>query len=168
MKHGPARLGRRRVAIVAGLVAGLAALVALGTWLSNLGPGARSLADRATPEQLARGRAVYAAHCASCHGRDLEGEPNWRERKPNGRLPAPPHDDSGHTWHHPDDVLFGITKHGLRPPYAPLGYESDMPAFAGVLTDDEIWAVLGYIASRWSPRERAHQARLSRQQIQMR
>ena len=87
------------------------------------------------PAQLASGQKVYAQHCAVCHGARLEGQPNWRARLPNGRMPAPPHDDSGHTWHHPDEVLFGITKHGLVPPYAPPGYESDMPAFAGKLTD---------------------------------
>ncbi len=65
-------------------------------------------------------------------------------------MPAPPHDGSGHTWHHPDAVLFGITKKGVVPPYAPVGYESDMPAFAGKLSDDEIWAVLAYIKSHWS------------------
>ena len=58
---------------------------------------------------LAEGAQLYAQHCASCHGSQLEGQPNWRERLPNGRLPAPPHDDSGHTWHHPDHVLFAIT-----------------------------------------------------------
>jgi mono/diheme cytochrome c family protein len=99
---------------------------------------------------LALGRTLYGEHCAACHGARLEGQPNWRTRLPNGRLPAPPHDDSGHTWHHPDAVLFGITKHGLVPPYAPQGYESDMPGFAGKLTDDEIRAVLAYIASHWS------------------
>jgi mono/diheme cytochrome c family protein len=99
---------------------------------------------------LALGGRVYAQHCASCHGVKLEGQPNWRSRLQNGRMPAPPHDDSGHTWHHPDAVLFGITKHGLVPPYAPPGYQSDMPAFAGTLSDAEIRAVLAYIASHWS------------------
>jgi mono/diheme cytochrome c family protein len=102
------------------------------------------------PAQLARGQKIYAQHCAACHGAKLEGQPNWRARLPNGRMPAPPHDDSGHTWHHPDDVLFGITKNGLVPPYAPAGYQSDMPAFAGTLSDAEIRAVLAYIASHWS------------------
>ncbi|HWD22345.1 MAG TPA: cytochrome c [Burkholderiales bacterium] len=102
------------------------------------------------PAQLALGAKLYAEHCASCHGARLEGQPNWRKRLPNGRLPAPPHDDAGHTWHHPDEVLIGITKNGLAPPYAPAGYESDMPAFAGKLSDDEIRAVLGYIESHWS------------------
>ncbi len=99
---------------------------------------------------LALGKALYAQHCAVCHGARLEGQPNWRARLPNGRMPAPPHDDSGHTWHHPDEVLVGITKNGLVPPYAPAGYDSDMPAFAGTLSDAEIRAVLAYIASHWS------------------
>ncbi len=108
------------------------------------------LCSCADQPDLARGQRLYDEHCAACHGAKLEGQPNWRARLPNGRLPAPPHDDSGHTWHHPDAVLFGITKHGLVPPYAPPGYPSDMPAFAGKLTDDEIRAVLAYIASHWS------------------
>ena len=102
---------------------------------------------------LKLGAAVYAQHCAACHGATLEGQPNWRQRQPNGRLPAPPHDESGHTWHHPDEVLFGITKYGLVPPYAPNGYESDMPAFGGKLSDHEIRSVLAYIASHWKSRE---------------
>jgi len=100
---------------------------------------------------LALGAKLYAQHCASCHGANLEGQPDWRKRLPNGRFPAPPHDASGHTWHHPDEVLFAITKHGLAPPYAPAGYESDMPAFGGKLSDQEIRAVLAYIESRWPP-----------------
>jgi mono/diheme cytochrome c family protein len=99
---------------------------------------------------LTAGRNLYAQHCAACHGAKLEGQPSWRARLPSGRMPAPPHDDNGHTWHHPDEVLFGITKNGLVPPYAPAGYQSDMPAFAGTLSDAEIRAVLAYIASHWS------------------
>ena len=99
---------------------------------------------------LAQGQKLYALHCAACHGANLEGQPDWRRRLPNGRLPAPPHDAGGHTWHHPDRVLFEITKHGLAPPNAPAGYQSDMPAFAGKLSDDEIRAVLGFIESRWT------------------
>jgi mono/diheme cytochrome c family protein len=105
------------------------------------------------PVDLAQGKRLYDAHCASCHGLKLEGQPDWRRRNLNGRMPAPPHDETGHTWHHPDEVLFGITKHGLVPPYAPPGYQSDMPAFAGVLSDPEIRAVLAYIESHWSSPE---------------
>ena len=107
--------------------------------------------DRPAAVDISLGKSIYARQCAACHGAKLEGQPNWQRRLPNGRLPAPPHDDSGHTWHHPDEVLFGITKHGLAPPYAPKGYESDMPVFAGKLSDDEIRAVLAYIGTHWSP-----------------
>lgn len=105
------------------------------------------------PVDLAEGKRLYDAHCASCHGLKLEGQPNWQKRNLNGRMPAPPHDETGHTWHHPDEVLFAVTKHGLVPPYAPPGYQSDMPAFAGVLSDQEIRAVLAYIESHWKDPE---------------
>lgn len=106
---------------------------------------------RAAPALVALGKDVYDRHCAACHGANLEGQPDWQRRRPDGRMPAPPHDDTGHTWHHPDDVLFGIVKHGLVPPYAPPGYQSDMPAFKDILSDEEIRAVLAFIESRWSP-----------------
>ena len=70
-----------------------------------------------------------------------------------GEAPAPQHDESGHSWHHPDHVLFAITKNGVVPPYAPKNYESDMPAFGGKLSDGEIWEVLAYIKSHWTSRE---------------
>jgi len=99
---------------------------------------------------VAQGRSLYVSHCSACHGAQLEGQPDWRQRRADGRLPAPPHDASGHTWHHPDAVLFDITRNGLVPGRtAPEGYESDMPAYAGILSDSEIIAVLAYIKSRW-------------------
>jgi mono/diheme cytochrome c family protein len=109
--------------------------------------------------EVATGRALYARHCASCHGAALEGQPNWQERLPGGRMPAPPHDASGHTWHHPDDVLFRITRDGVAAVVP--GYESDMPAFAGVLSDTEIRAVLAFIKSTWPERERRFQEAVS-------
>jgi mono/diheme cytochrome c family protein len=111
-------------------------------------------------QELARGEKLYAQHCAACHGAKLEGEPEWRTRLADGRFRAPPHDDSGHTWHHPDEVLFGITKHGMVPPYAPAGYQNNMPAFAGTLSDDEIRAVLAFIKSRWSDEVRKLRAEM--------
>lgn len=123
---------------------------AMATLLALLSACGERAAD---PAQLALGQKVYAQHCAVCHGAKLEGQPDWRVRMPNGRMPAPPHDESGHTWHHTDEVLFRITKNGLVPPYAPKNYESDMPAFAGKLSDDEIWAVLAYLKSHWTSRE---------------
>jgi mono/diheme cytochrome c family protein len=116
-------------------------------------PGDDPRADPRDTATVAMGSTVYSEHCASCHGAKLEGQPEWRRRLPNGRMPAPPHDESGHTWHHPDGVLFAITKNGLVPPHAPKDYESDMPAFRDKLSDEEIWAVLAYIKSHWKSRQ---------------
>ena len=43
------------------------------------------------------GRVVYAENCASCHGVSLAGQANWRQRDADDYLPAPPHDETGHT-----------------------------------------------------------------------
>ncbi len=100
-------------------------------------------------KMVQRGKLLYKRFCSLCHGKKLQGQPDWRTRKADGKLPAPPHDDSGHTWHHPDSVLFAITKYGLVPPNAPEGYQSDMPGWEGTLEDSDIWAVLAYIKSTW-------------------
>ncbi len=150
-------ISRRSLIVVLSVVAGLTAAGSTA-WLVQRKHVPPISAD--DPRQVALGASVYAARCAQCHGANLEGQPNWRERRANGRLPAPPHDAGGHTWHHPDEILFGITKNGMAP-YAPAGYASDMPAFAGVLTDDEIAAALAYIESRWPADVRARQARTS-------
>lgn len=120
-------------------------------------------ADPDDAVKVARGKAVYEQHCASCHGAQLEGQPNWRNRAASGRMPAPPHDASGHTWHHPDRVLFGITKEGLvAGKYAPPGYQSDMPGFGNVLSDTDVWSVLAYIKSTWPAHVRDYQRDLDR------
>jgi len=104
------------------------------------------------------GEQLYQDHCGACHGVALEGQPNWRQRRADGRLPAPPHDPSGHTWHHPDSHLFAMTKYGVQA-FAGADYPSDMPAFHDVLTDAEIVSILDYIKSTWPERIRAEQQR---------
>ncbi len=98
------------------------------------------------------GKKVYSQHCAICHGVHLEGQPNWRELGPDGRLPAPPHDESGHTWHHPDSYLIHVLKEGIiAGEDKPVGYQNNMPVFGKILSDKEIVATLSYIKSTWSP-----------------
>ena len=143
-----------RVAAAALLVAG-AALYGYFSDFGNAGaggpkPGALLLPDNAGV--VARGKQVYGEYCAACHGRNLEGQKNWRERDAAGFLPAPPHDESGHTWHHTDDVLFGITKFGIAKFAGLDDYKSNMQPFRDILSDDQIIAALSYIKSRW-PRE---------------
>ena len=41
-------------------------------------------------DDLGQGAALYAEHCASCHGENLEGAPNWRRVGEDGLYPAPP------------------------------------------------------------------------------
>ncbi len=128
--------------------AGIVTLAATGIGQSAETPGLLPYAD---PQAVALGKMVYDDHCAACHGALLEGEPDWRTPKDTGRMPAPPHDETGHTWHHPDEQLFLLTKYGVAALVGD-GYESDMMGFGDVLSDDEILAVLGYIKSTWPDR----------------
>ncbi len=105
-----------------------------------------------------QGKSIYAMHCASCHGAKLEGQPNWRGKGSNGRFLAPPHDNSGHTWHHSDMKLIEIVKNSFN---SVSGYQSDMPAFKSTLTDAQIIAVLSFIKSNWSPEHQASQEKLN-------
>ena len=119
-------------------------------WLFVWGDDASNRADATNPKLVARGEILYQLHCASCHGANLEGQPNWRDRDADGMLPAPPHDVTGHTWHHADALLFDVTKLGST---AVVGsdYMSNMPGFAETLSDGDIWAILSYIKSTWPP-----------------
>ena len=107
-----------------------------------------------------RGAALYAQHCAACHGAQLEGQPDWQVADENGVLPAPPHDASGHTWHHDDAMLKDYIRRGGQAVLNDLGVSmtSGMPAFGELLTDSDIAAVLGFIKSTWPDRIRAIQA----------
>lgn len=98
---------------------------------------------------VAMGETVYGTYCAACHGFDLEGQPEWKQPFPDGSFKAPPHDETGHTWHHDDAYLIeSIRLGGAR--LAPTIGVSAMPAYDGVLTDQQIVAVLAYIKSTWS------------------
>jgi mono/diheme cytochrome c family protein len=100
-------------------------------------------------ETVGRGAGIYAQYCASCHGADLEGEPDWQTPNLDGALKAPPHDETGHTWHHSDDLLFRITKVGTATAIGDPDFQSNMPGFEGQLSDEEIVAVLSFIKAHW-------------------
>jgi len=108
-----------------------------------------------TANDIAAGKLLYGTSCASCHGDKLQGQNDWRASNDDGSYPAPPHDESGHTWHHPDDMLFNYTKLGGTQALTAQGvttFKSSMPAFGGQLTDTQILNVLAYIKSTWSER----------------
>lgn len=107
-----------------------------------------------------RGRALYDANCAACHGGNLEGQPNWQSPGADGRLPAPPHDATGHTWHHSDADLIAYITLGGAEALAQMGvtYDSGMPGYGNQLSAEEIAEILDYIKSHWPERERRYQA----------
>lgn len=162
---------RKKFSVRTGLVVGLLCAAALGIWVTTrlmldltVVPGWHDAASPPEPVVIDandvalvdEGRAVYDENCASCHGLQLEGQPNWRRRLPDGRLPAPPHDESGHTWHHHDALLFDMVSRGGQP-FMPEGMESGMPGFGEALTRREMIAALAYIKSRWPTRLRQMQ-----------
>lgn len=111
-------------------------------------------------EQLAQGQQIYAQYCAACHGANGEGQFPDAPMQPDatGRIGAPPHDDTGHTWHHGDELLIRyIREGGMAPPtqFYP------MPGFGDALTDDEIMLVIAYIKTMWSDENRAIQAQIT-------
>ena len=118
---------------------------------------AHELEDR----DLVRGQALYAEQCASCHGAELQGQPNWQRQTDDGTMPAPPHDETGHTWHHDNRLLFSYTKLGGQGALAERGitnFKSGMPGFADVISYEEIWDILAYIRSTWPERVQDIQA----------
>ncbi|MHA1536310.1 MAG: c-type cytochrome [Alphaproteobacteria bacterium] len=158
----------RRPLMIAGLSATLL-LAGAGWWFGvrDAGAGSQIISpgDRAL---VALGGPLYAKHCASCHGAKLEGQENWQTPLPGGGgLRAPPHDAKGHTWHHPDTLLFAITKNGGAS-IAPPGFKSNMPGFKGSLSDREIRAVLSYIKSRWPERIRKISKRVNERAMKTR
>lgn len=142
-----------RIALIAGAFLAVGGGVALLSWRAIVEGGAE-------PRDLARGAAIYAEACAACHGANLEGQPDWRSPGPDGRLPAPPHNETGHTWHHPDRVLMDIIMRGTAAVVGG-GYESNMPGFADHYTEAELRDVLEWIKTQWPEREQTYQAEVT-------
>ena len=137
-------------------ISGLSALFALA-----LGAAGAEAGHELDNRDVENGRVLYVEHCAACHGADLDGQPNWRQQGADGTLPAPPHDETGHTWHHDNQLLFSYTLLGGQAALEErgvTGYRSAMPAFEDVITDDEIWDILAFIRSTWPSRVQQIQA----------
>jgi mono/diheme cytochrome c family protein len=146
---------KRKSHLTLPVTVGVLALVGVGAAVLILNSASTSSMN-ANPAQIAEGKRVYIQHCASCHGANLEGQPNWKQELPTGGRPAPPHDATGHTWHHPDSYLFNVVKQGGQA-NSPPGYVNLMPVFGDKLKDDEIQAVMAYIKSTWPPDIQAYQ-----------
>jgi mono/diheme cytochrome c family protein len=139
------RLQWRWLALLGGLGLGLA--LGLWFWLAQ--------SNDPDPKQVAAGKQVYGQYCASCHGAKGEGQIPAAPLVPDatGKIPAPPHDSTGHTWHHDDDLLKRIIHDGG------LGGAEfyEMPAFGAILTNQQIDDVLVYIKTLWTDEQRERQ-----------
>ena len=155
----PSRPNLIFTAITVVVLGGLAA--AYINVISGGGASVTAFADPDNAAMVAHGETLYVENCAECHGQNLEGQPNWQIKNADGILPAPPHDATGHTWHHADQLLFDITKRGGQAA-APKGFISGMPEFGEILSDDDILATLAYIKSRWPQEIRKRQAMMTR------
>ena len=85
-----------------------------------------------TPANLIEGARQYERNCALCHGGALQRISPLRTKF---SPPAPqivnrvPRDEDGNLW--------WITKHGIR--------LTGMPAWDGILTDDQIWKIVAFL-----------------------
>ena len=96
-------------------------------------------------QQLRSGQAVFARHCAVCHGAQAQGTvPDWRQRLDDGSFPPPPLNGSAHAWHHPRSVLLQVINDGG------VALGGKMPGFADILSDAEKLAAIAYFQSFWS------------------
>ncbi len=144
------------------------AILATTIWAGQVASqqSAEDVAKLLEQADIANGQALYAEFCAVCHGENLEGQENWQTPNADGQLPAPPHDETGHTWHHPDVALFAYTKLGGKEFLKTQGIEnfnSGMEGFSDSMDDQGIADVLAYIKSTWPDRERDIQASRSKQ-----
>lgn len=99
------------------------------------------------PAVVVRGRELFAANCARCHGAFGEGTPDWRKRLADGTFPPPPLNGTAHTWHHPDQLLLRIMRDGGQS-YGPT-YRGAMPPMGKVVNAAERQAILQYLKSLW-------------------
>ena len=94
---------------------------------------------------IVQGAALFPSHCAVCHGAAGHGDGPAAKG-----LPVPPADlTAAHLWMHSDGELFWWLAHGIEGPEGGVA----MPGFAGVLSEDQRWALIDYI--------RAHNAGLT-------
>jgi len=93
------------------------------------------------------GKTLYKENCASCHGINLEGNPNWQTGvDEDGHRLAPPLDGSGHTWHHSKEQISNIIRYGLE--VFINNYQGKMIGNEN-LSDEESSLIYEYIYNMW-------------------
>lgn len=136
-------------------------LIAVALLLAAAGAAAFAfVTHRPAKPDLARAARVYAANCAGCHGDKMQGQADWRHVNAQGRLPAPPLDGTGHAWRHGNAELLHIMKFSVLD-QAGADYKTDMPAFDGKLSDDDLNGLVALIRDTWPAGVQAAQSFLN-------
>jgi mono/diheme cytochrome c family protein len=115
-------------------------------WLIPPGGNTERSPLSSTSNTIARGKTLYASHCARCHG--PEGKGDGLESDYASDLT-----DDLRTELNTEGVLFykiwnGRIKYGKGP-------TEDMPAFQGKLEKDQVWALVEYLKVLRSPSKAA-------------
>ena len=90
----------------------------------------------ATPESVARGQAIFAKQCVSCHGSSGKGDGPVA-----AKLKSKPADLTDAEWKHgpTDGEIFTLIRDGAK--------AAGMKAYRGVITDNQMWDLVNYIRS---------------------
>ena len=143
-KLGP----KGRFLIVAMLIGAVITLISLS--FDQYTASSSSYADPKNEAQVSHGKSLYTANCAFCHGDDLGGKEGWDRDYPKGGRPALPLNGSGALWRLADHDIYDVIKFGGQP-FSPLTYRNDMPGFELQLAAADLWALVAYVKSTWSP-----------------
>lgn len=111
-------------------------------------------------EQIAQGRVYYEQTCAACHGVDGRGQFPEAPFEPDatGRLGAPPHNETGHTWHHSDELLLRyVVEGGFSDP----NNFYTMPRWDSLYDRDDAALIIAYIKTMWTEEQRIYQQRVT-------
>ncbi|HLF04581.1 MAG TPA: cytochrome c [Dehalococcoidia bacterium] len=113
----------------------------------------------ASHPNVERGGQLYHTYCLSCHSGATGGSMM--------DIP-PPHNATGHTWHHSDRQLTAIILDGsgqmgemMRQMMGTVKDTPRMPAFRGALAEEDVANILAYIKTWWTPEQREWQRRVT-------
>ncbi len=129
-------------------------------------PEIRVRGERFNDEQLALGEQLYIQNCASCHGVNGEGQFPNAPLQPDatGRLGAPPHNETGHTWHHGDGLLIRYVLEGGVSLMDPANFYP-MPAFGDQLSETDVMSIIAYIKTMWTDEQRTRQQKVTEAEV---
>lgn len=93
-----------------------------------------------TPENIEEGKELFKANCAPCHGEKADG----KGPEANAWFPAPANfQDTGTIAQLQESYVFWrISEGGIGLPPEGTPWDSVMPAWKDVLTEEEIWKII--------------------------